>query len=177
MNKFCRSCLYWISWPPSDKKGQRHDKGARCREKLIGEDNCVQDRPCSISDNFSKVQRESLATPTYKIRKEKKSGLLVSPKEVTVVAPVNENEPTFQSLAGPSVQPADHSTPQGPSTSSFVTSEQLLVMSDYSDKWAQQFVRMEALLSSNLFEEEEQEQDTITVLLDPLKIRTIQKRG
>ena len=121
-----------------------HDKCARCREKLIGEDDYVKDRPCSICDSFSEVQQESLATPTYRIRKEKKSGLLVSPKEVTDLASVNDNEPTFQSPAGPSVQLTEQSTPQGPSTSSFVTSEQFLAM---SDKWVEQFARMEALLS------------------------------
>ena len=125
-----------------------HDKYARCRGKLIREDDCVKDRPCSICDSFAEVQRECLATPTNRIRKEKKSGLLVTPKEVSVLAPVNDNEPTFQSPAGPSVQPAEHSTPQGPSTS-FVTSGQFLAM---SDKWAEQFVRMEALLSrGNVF--------------------------
>ena len=51
---------------PGDKKGQRkglcghimaafhsHDKCARCRDKRIGEDNCVLDKPCPICDNFS----------------------------------------------------------------------------------------------------------------------------
>ena len=111
-----------------------HDKYARCRQKLIGEDAYVKDNPCSICDSFLEVQREYLANPTYRIRKEEKSGLLVSPKEVTVLAPVNDNEPTFQSLAGPSVQSTDQSTSQSPSASSFITSKQFLAM---SDKWAE----------------------------------------
>ena len=126
-----------------------HDKCARCREKLIGEDDCVKDRPCSICDSFSEVQWESLATPTYRIRKEKKTGVLVSPKEVTVLAPVNDNELTFQSPSGPSVQPTAHASVQGSSISSFITSEQFLAM---LDKWVEQFARMEALLGrGNIF--------------------------
>ena len=83
---------------PGDKKGQRkgscghimvafdlHDKCARCRDKRIGEDNCVLDKPCPICDGFSDTQRELLATPSYRIRKDIKAGLLVSPKDVTVI--------------------------------------------------------------------------------------------
>ena len=84
---------------PEDKKGQRkgscghimaafdsHDKCARCRDKRIGEDNCVLDKPCPICDNFSESQKELLATPSYRIRKEKEAGILVSPKDVTVIS-------------------------------------------------------------------------------------------
>ena len=143
---------------PGDKKGRRrglcghvmssfdlHDKCARCREKIIGEDDCVKDKPCSICDGFSEVQRELLATPTYRILKEKKAGLLVPPKEVTVLAPMDDSKPTFTSPVGPSAHPTAQPTSQDASTStSFVTSEQFMNM---SDKWAEQFARMEALLS------------------------------
>ena len=50
---------------PGDKKGQRwgscghvmasfdmHDKCARCRDKLIGEDKCVLKKPCAVCDGF-----------------------------------------------------------------------------------------------------------------------------
>ena len=84
---------------PGEKKGQRkgsrghimatfdsHEKCARCRDKRIGEDNCVLDKPCPICDGFTDTQRELLATPSYRIRKDKKAGLLVSPNEVTVIS-------------------------------------------------------------------------------------------
>ena len=106
--------------PPGDKKGQRrgscghvmasfdlHDKCARCRDKLIGEDNCVVDKPCKICDGFSDARREMLATPSYKIRKFLKAGLLVSPKDDTILQLV-DNEPTFQSPNGQSAQPSAH---------------------------------------------------------------------
>ena len=149
---------------PGDKKGQRrglcghvmasfdlHDKCATCRDKLIGEDDCVVDKPCKICDGFSDIQKEMLATPSYKIRKDKNAGLLVSPKEVTILQPV-DNEPTFQSPSGQSTQPSAHPSSPPPSSSqlaSFVTADQLAAI---SDKWAEQFARMEALLSQgNVF--------------------------
>ena len=150
---------------PGDKKGQRkgscghimagfdpHDKCARCRDKRIGEDNCVLDRPCQICDAFFDSQKELLATPSYRIRKDKKAGLLVSPKDVTVISSV-DTEPTFQSPSGPSAQSSAQLTSSIPVTmassssaqaSGFVTSDQFMAM---SDKWAEQFARMEALLS------------------------------
>ena len=149
---------------PGDKKGQRrgscghvmatfdlHNKCARCHDKLIGEDDCVKDKPCKVCDGFSDIQKEMLATPSYKIRKDKKAGLLLSPKEVTVLQPV-DNKPTFQSPSGQSTQPSAHSSSPPPSSSqsaSFVTADQLAAI---SDKWAEQFARMEALLSrGNVF--------------------------
>ena len=152
----------------SDKKGQRrgscghimanfdlHDKCARCRDKLIREDKCVLKKPCVICDGFSESQRELLATPTYKIRKDKKAGVLVSPKDVTVISSV-DSEPTFQSPSGAMAQVPAQPPSVLPTTSSsssiqpaYVTAEQFSAM---SDKWAEQFARMEALLSrGNVF--------------------------
>ena len=78
---------------PGEFKGQRkgscghimaafdnHDKCARCREKKVGQDPCVLGNACVICDGFFDIQKEQLATPSYKIRKERKAGLLVSPK-------------------------------------------------------------------------------------------------
>ena len=76
----------------------------------------MADKPCIICDNFTDAQREILATPTYRMRKEKKTGVLVSPEDVTVIASVEDKEPTFQSPP-----PSSH---QEPSTS-FVISNQL----------------------------------------------------
>ena len=83
---------------PGEFKGQRkgscghimaafdlHDKCARCREKKIGQDPCVLGNEFLICEGFSDSQKEKLGTPSYKIRKERKVGLLVSPKEVTVL--------------------------------------------------------------------------------------------
>ena len=147
---------------PGDKKGQRkgscghimaafdsHDKCARCREKRIGEDNCVLNKQCLICDNFTESQKELLATPSYRIRKEKKAGILVSPKDVTVISQV-DTEPTFhsESSAQPPASPSASASSSTQATG-FVTSEQLTAI---SDKSAEQFARMEALLSrGNIF--------------------------
>ena len=115
------------------------------------------DTSCKICNAFSDSQKELLATPSYRIRKDKKAGLLVSPKDMTVISPV-DTEPTFQSPCGPSAQSSAQLTSSTPVTmassssaqaSGFVTSDQFMAM---SDKWAEQFARMEALLSrGNIF--------------------------
>ena len=131
---------------PGDKKGQRrglcghimasfdvHKRCARCRDKGIGDDDCVEKRSCVICDGFTETQKEMLATPTYKIRKDKKSGVLVSPDQVTVIASVEDKEPIFHS-SPPASQPSAHvQSEASSSTASFVTSDQLQQM---SDQWA-----------------------------------------
>ena len=145
---------------PGDKKGQRrgvcghimasfdlHKRCARCRDKGIGDDDCVAKKSCVICDGFTDTQKDMLATPTYKIRKDKKAGVLVSPDQVTVIASVEDTEPVFQPSPSAS-QPPAHAQPESPS-SAFVTSDQLQKM---SDQWAEQFARFEALLSrGNVF--------------------------
>ena len=143
---------------PGSLKGQRrgscghamaafdlHEKCARCREKKVGEDQCVKGLSCSICEGFSEAQRETLSTPSYKIHKEKRAGSLVSPKDVTIIGSVESEDQA-------SVQPIAHPPAQGPSTSqpgSFVTSAQFEEM---NDKWVEHFARFEALLSrGNVF--------------------------
>ena len=147
---------------PGDKKGQRrgvcghimasfdlHKRCARCRDKGIGDDDCVAKKSCVICDGFTDSQKDMLATPTYKIRKDKKAGVLVSPDQVTVIASVEDTEPVFQPSPSASHPPA-HAQPESSSSSStFVTSDQFQKM---SDQWAEQFARFEALLSrGNVF--------------------------
>ena len=60
-----------------------------------------------------KAQKEMLSTPTYSICKERKSGTLVSPDDVTVIAAVEDKdkEPAFQSPLHASVQVSAHVQP------------------------------------------------------------------
>ena len=146
---------------PGNLKGQRrgtcghamaafdvHEKCARCRDKKMGEDPCVKGLECVICEGFSDFQRETLSTPAYKIRKDRKSGALVSPKDVTLISSVEMEG----HASPPSAQVSAHAP--APSTSSdssvsFVTSAQLEAM---SDRWTEQFARFEALLSrGNVF--------------------------
>ena len=126
-----------------------HKRCARCRDKGIGDDDCVEKRSCVICDGFTDTQKDMLAIPTYKIHKDKKSGVLVSPDQITVIASVEDKEPVFQPSLSAS-QPAAHAQSEASSSSaSFVTSDQLQQM---SDQWAEQFARFEALLSrGNVF--------------------------
>ena len=146
---------------PGNLKGQRrgtcghamaafdlHEKCARCRDKKMGEDPCVKGLECVICEGFSDSQRETLSTLAYKIRKDRKSGALVSLKDVTVI-----NSVEMEGHASPpSAQVSAHAP--APSTSSdssvsFVTSAQLEAM---SDRWTEHFARFEALLSrGNVF--------------------------
>ena len=99
------STVLFIMASPSDKKGQRrglcghimvsfdmHKRCARCRDKAIDDDDCVEKRPCAICDGFSEVQKEILSTPTYKLCKEKKTGVLVSTENVTVIASIEDKD-------------------------------------------------------------------------------------
>ena len=120
-----------------------HEKCARCRDKKVGEDSCVKGLACVLCDRFTDAQRETLSTPSYKIRKDRKSGALVSPKDVTVISAVDmEGQASPPSSAEVSVH-APAQTSSAPSVS-FVTSAQFEAM---NDKWAEQFARFEALLS------------------------------
>ena len=55
------------------------------------------------------MQKEKLATPSFKVRKERKAGLLVSPKDVTVLGSVDIDE---QSSADSSAHPPAFTTPK-----------------------------------------------------------------
>ena len=69
----------------------QHERCARCYDKGLGSDSCVQKKFCSICDNLKDQQRGMLSTPQYQIRKDKKAGLLVSPSKVTVVGVVDQD--------------------------------------------------------------------------------------
>ena len=131
---------------PGEFKGQRrgacghimavfymHEHCSHYRDKQLGQDPCVQDKPCSICDNFSDLQRETLSTPSYRIHKDRKAGLLVSPKEVTILSSVeklwSDNSPANQSTAqvseqtAPVLHPSAQVSGQAPATASTSTQE------------------------------------------------------
>ena len=129
---------------PGELKGQRkgscghimagfdlHEKCARCREKKVGQDPCVLGNDCVICDGFSDLQKERLATPSYKIRKEKRAGLLVSPKDATVIGSLDIDE---QSSVDSSAQLSTHAPVAASSSASkpvsFVTAEQFEAMNN-----------------------------------------------
>ena len=79
----------------------RHSRCARCRDKSLGEDPCVLKLPCEYCEVLTPEQVIQLATPTYKLRKEKAKSkdTLIDPSTVTVVAQVEsqDSEPVISS--------------------------------------------------------------------------------
>ena len=55
-----------------------HTKCAKCREKVVGQDPCVEKKPCKICDFFTPEQKQ-LATPTYKARRNTKGRQALHP--------------------------------------------------------------------------------------------------
>ena len=134
-----------------------HKKCARCREKKLGDDPCVKDLFCSICEAFSEQQRSMLSIPQYKIRKDKKSGLLVSPSKVTVVGVANQEdlggEQDEEELDGVPVLASGSGEPQF--SISHHTPEDFVSKRDFdtlSNQLEEKFARFEALLTrTNIF--------------------------
>ena len=95
---------------------------ARCREKGKGSDDCVknpQSSDCKICSAFSEEQRLQLATPSYRIKKEKReakklestpakeSEELIDPANVSVIGPVEKQSSASKS---PTEAPPDKKT-------------------------------------------------------------------
>ena len=53
-----------------------HLKCARCRNKGVGEDNCILKKDCPICKAFTPEQVQQLATPTYRDRKNKEKKMV-----------------------------------------------------------------------------------------------------
>ena len=95
--------LYILMASPGQRKGacghimvsfDTHSRCARCRDKGLGEDPCVSKLPCEYCDLLTPVQVIQLATPTYKLQKEKAKSkeTLVDPASVMVVAQVDSQD-------------------------------------------------------------------------------------
>ena len=133
-----------------------HKKCARCRDKMLGDDPCVKDQLCTICDAFTKQQRSMLSTPQYKIRTDKKSGLLVSPSKVTVVGVVPQ-----EGMGGEEVEEEDVPVQASGSGEQQVFSvthhspEESVSKQDFdtlSNNLEEKFARFEALLTrTNIF--------------------------
>ena len=137
----------------------KHDKCARCRDKGLVEDPCIVGGAiCTICNNFTAIQREMLATPQYQIRKDKNAGLLVSPRDVTVLSPVNSTQQQGASSAHVQQTISEDSNAHVqhlPGGSDNVSSSEFVSKKDFdklSDQLDERFSRFEALLSrGNIF--------------------------
>ena len=116
----------------------RHSRCARCRDKGLGEDPCISKLPCEYCKLLTPEQVIQLATPTYKLRKEKEKSkkTLVDPASVTVVAQVESQD------MEPAVSSHNSSTDQSLPQPSFCKELQEL-----DEKWSVCMARLEALLT------------------------------
>ena len=140
---------------------------ARCCEKGKGSDNCVknpQSTDCKICNTFSEEQRLQLATPSYKIKKEKReakkleatpakdSEELVDSSNVSVIGPVEKQ------AISPTEPPPDKKTKKdtkkiakrekAPSATTSKASQGSTddKIASLDSKWSERFNRLEALL-------------------------------
>ena len=115
----------------------KHSRCARCHDKGHGEDPCVKHLQCEFCDLLTPEQVVQLATPTYKLRKEKQKGkdVLIDPTAVTVIShveqevvdrPASHNSSVDLSLPAPSFQKE---------------------LQDLDEKWSLRMARLEALIT------------------------------
>ena len=147
---------------------------ARCREKGKGTDDCTknpQSANCSICNAFSEDQRIQLATPSYRIKKEKREAkklestpvkdteALVDPTSVSVIGPIDKPTPAKPALeAQPPNKKIKKDTKKvgkkdnSPSSTVSKPPSADDKIADLDSKWAERFNRIEALLLSKSFE-------------------------
>ena len=167
---------------PSQRRGKcghamalfdTHTHCARCREK--GQDFCVENPTsadkCPICITFTSDQRLQLATPAYKIKKEKREAKtadstpskdeeLVDPASVAVIGAV-DNQGTIKtsvSAPPPDKKPKKESkkdTKKVKSPSSTASTSQPTTdgrFNELDNKWSERFSRLEALILAKSFE-------------------------
>ena len=148
---------------------------ARCCEKGKGSDDCVknpQSSDCKICSAFSEEKRLQLATPSYRIKKEKReakklestpakeSEELIDPANVSVIGPVEKPTTSKSPTEAPPDKKAKKdskkvgkkdkspsSTVSKPPQSS--TDDKI---ADLDSKWLERFNRLEALIMAKNFE-------------------------
>ena len=135
-----------------------HSKCARCRDKGLGDDPCVQKKECVICKGFTPDQVLQLATPAYRDRKEKKTTsstttstpTLVDPAHVNVLGKVEQGKAAQSTPSSKKTKRND--SPKQPtskrSSSSRPSNEDL---KELDDKWAERFSRLEAMLLAKTF--------------------------
>ena len=114
----------------------KHSRCARCWDKGQGEDPCVKKQPCEFCDLLTPDQVVQLATPTYKIRKEKQKSkdIIVDPASVTVLSKVDQD----------TEWPTSHNSSLDLSSPAPSFRKEL---QDLDDKWSVRMARLEALIT------------------------------
>ena len=125
-----------------------HSKCARCRDKGVGEDDCVLKKDSAVCKGFTPEQITQLATPTYKEHKSREK----DPAHLSVLGKVEggkavkpETTPAKKSKRSKSPKTASK---KRSSSSSKPSAEDLQKL---DDKWAERFSRLEAMLLAKTF--------------------------
>ena len=113
-----------------------HSKCARCRDKGLGDNPCVQKKECAICRGFTPEQTLQLSTPTYRDRKDKKAKVKAVQSTPTTAKKTKRSE---------SPKPSAN---KKKSSSSRPSAEDLKQL---DDKWAERFSRLEAMLLAKTF--------------------------
>ena len=115
----------------------KHSRCAHCRDKGQGEDPCVKQLQCEFCELLTPEQVVQLATPTYKLRKEKQKSkdVLIDPASVTVISHVEQD---FED------RPASHNSSVDLSLPAPSFQKEL---QDLDDKWSVRMARLEALIA------------------------------
>ena len=138
-----------------------HSKCARCRDKGLGQDPCVEKKPCKICDKFTPEQKSQLATPTYRARKEHQKKIysppppppLVDPSTVTVLGQVEsgKGDPSDRGESTPKKKKTSHKSPKKTAKSSRAPEYQS-DLKNLDEKWSHRFAHLEALFLSKTFQ-------------------------
>ena len=140
---------------------------ALCREKGKGKDMCVESptTDCKFCLLLTPEQKAQLATPSYKLKKEKrdarkaelyspcKDGTLVDPSTVAVIAAVSD---TASISSPPDCVPEKKLKKEQPSISKSKKDVEKSAtdkkMEELDQKWSDRFNRLEPLLMSKIFQ-------------------------
>ena len=142
---------------------------ARCRDKGKGKDPCVEkpDIEYAICNSFSPEQRLQLATPSYKIKKDKREAKklestpskdtesLVEPSAVTVLGAVDKQGAVKSSppVAPPEKKVKKDKAPTSKSVKSTTSSSAVdSKLAQLDEKWSDRFNRLEAILLARSIE-------------------------
>ena len=144
-----------------------HSFCARCRDKKKGTDTCVESptKECKFGLLLTPEQKAQLATPSYKLKKEKrdakkaelssptKDGTLVDPSTVSVIGAVSDKASVS---SPPDSVPDKKPKKDKPSTSKSKKMVEKSTtdkkMEELDQKWSDRFNRLEALLLSKSFQ-------------------------
>ena len=134
-----------------------HSKCARCRDKGLGNDPCVQKKECVICKGFTPDQVLQLATPAYRDRKDKKATsttstnstpTLVDPAHVSVLARVEKVKDVQPTPTSKKTKRRESPSASKKRSSSKPSAEDL---KNLDDKWAERFSRLEAMILAKTF--------------------------